>query len=84
MSADAVCAEGRVPHMASGRKPARASGSTVAASFWNVREARLGLIWREEKLRLGSVRLGSVRLGSVRLAKGSGEMAASGRLAAIC
>ena len=79
MSADAVCAEGRVPHMASGRKPARASGSTVAASFWNVREARLGLIWREEKLRLGSV-----RLGSVRLAKGPGEMAASGRLAAIC
>ena len=79
MSADAVCAEGRVPHMASGRKPARASGSTVAASFWNVREARLGLIWREETLRLGSV-----RLGSVRLAKGPGEMAASGRLAAIC
>ena len=74
MSADAVCAEGRVPHMASGRKPARASGSTVAVSFWNVREARLGLIWREEKL----------RLGSVRLAKGPGEMAASGRLAAIC
>ena len=74
MSADAVCAEGRVPHMASGRKPARASGSTVAASFWNVREARLGLIWREETL----------RLGSVRLAKGPGEMAASGRLAAIC
>ena len=57
VSTDAVFVEGGVPQLASGRKPVLAFRSKFAASVLNVREARLGLLWREEKLRLGLVRL---------------------------